>query len=340
MKSRVVIFLFLAMSIGNFVYADQSSSPTNLLPTGIPGPAPAAFASLLPSSFAPAGFSLGSVVVNPYVQIGYQINAVNMGVPINVEFDPDQANPNAHLILGTQDVVLRDYNFWMGTVGMNAILSPTLTVFGSASGFLPHSFIEKGILPISLDNLGAQFETTMTGIDFESWTIQCGVSVGIGGGYSVLAGSLWQYTIMVYEDPRSGSRTPNPTMRQDFLLKNWAPYIGFQFLQIGYYRAAFVYSPLLTSSGAISSRTTTPIMSDLSYNLNQPGYMASFTGEYFLPLQPPTTFSIWFNGAISSLKGSSDVIFTAGNIHRSGVVSDLTLNQYSLGGGVTLGLIF
>lgn len=81
-------------------------------------------------------------------------------------------------------------------------------------------------------------------------------------------------------------------------------------------------------------------MSDLSYNLNQPGYMASFTGEYFLPLQPPTTFSIWFNGAISSLKGSSDVIFTAGNIHRSGVVSDLTLNQYSLGGGVTLGLIF
>ncbi|MFH0959683.1 MAG: HNH endonuclease signature motif containing protein [Pseudomonadota bacterium] len=86
------------------------------------------------------------------------------------------------------------------------------------------------------------------------------------------------------------------------LLKNWAPYIGFQFLDTGYYRAAAIYSPILTSSGAISSRTTTPVQSDLTYNLNQPGYLMSVTGEYYLLLSPPATFSLWFSGAISSTK--------------------------------------
>ena len=152
----------------------------------------------------------------------------------------------------------------------------------------------------------------MTGSNFESWTIQCGVSVGIGGGYSVLAGSLWQYTTMVYEDARNAFRQLNPTLRQDFLLKNWAPYYWVPIFGRQELRAAAIYSPLLTSSGAISSRTTTPVQSDLSYNLNQPGYFLSVTGEYFLPLPPPTTFSAWFSGAISSIKGSSDVSFVAG----------------------------
>ena len=285
------------------------------------------------------GFKVGKVLLNPFVQLGYQWNGVNLDVPINTEFDPLPGN-DAHLVLGTQNVVLKDYNFWMGTVGLNAIISPAITVFGSASGFLPRQFTETGVLPIALNDLGVQFESTMTGSNFECWTMQCGASVGIGGGYSVLAGSLWQYTTMVYGDARSGSRQLNPTIRQDFLLKNWAPYIGFQFLETGYYRAAAIYSPILTSSGAISSRTTTPVQSDLTYNLNQPGYLLSVTGEYYLPLPPPATFSLWFSGAISSIKGSSDVSFVAGPVSRSGVKSDLVLNQYSLSGGLSAGLIF
>ncbi len=111
-------------------------------------------------------------------------------------------------------------------------------------------------------------------------------------------------------------------------------------MQTGYYRATVIYSPFLTSSGAINSRTTTPVVSDLSYDLNQPGYLISATGEYFLQLPPPASFSFWFTGALSSISGSSDASLVSGPITRSGVVSTLSLNQYSLGGGVTLGLIF
>ncbi len=286
------------------------------------------------------GIKIGKVLVNPYTQIGYQFNSINMGIPINVEFDPFPNIPEAHLALGTMDVTLKDFNFWTGVVGLNVTLSPTLTVFGYASGFLPHSFTEIGKLPVSLGSFDFSPQISFTGVNLECWTMQCGVSAGLGSGYSLLLGSLWQCTSMNYEDQIVNGTPNNPTARQDFLLKNWAPYIGFQYMQTGYYRAAFIYSPLLTSSGAISCRTTTPVVSDLSYNLNQPGYLLSITGEYFLPLPPPATVSFWFTGAISSIKGSTDISFSSGNISRNGVASDLSLNGYSLGGGMTLGLIF
>lgn len=341
MKPFVVIFLLLAMSIGSFAYGDQSSSlMSNLVPSGIPGPATTSFSSLIPAGLAPSGFSLGKVTVNPFIQIGYQWNGVNMAVPVNVEFDPDPASQIAHVKIGTEDVVLKDYNFWMGTLGLNAIISPTLTLFGSATGLLPRSFTQIGQLPFSVGPLAFNSNQTMTGTNFESWTLQCGLSMGIGGGYSVLLGSLWQQTTMEYDDLRMNGAPRNPTARQDFMLNNWAPYIGFQILQPGSYRAALVYSPLLTSSGAINSRTTTPVLSNLYYNLNQPGYLVSVTGEYFLPLPPPASFSLWFTGATSVIKGSSDIEFTTPTNTRSGNVSTLSINQYTLSGGVTLGLEF
>ena len=286
------------------------------------------------------GIKIGKVLVNPYTQIGYQFNSINMGIPINVEFDPFPNIPEAHLALGTMDVALKSFNFLTGAVGLNVILSPSLTVFGSASGFLPHSFTEVGKLPISLGPLGFAPQVSFSGVNLECWTMQCGVSAGSGSGYSLLLGGLWQYTSMNFEDQNINAAPRNPTSRQDFLLKNWAPYIGLQYMQTGYYRAAFVYSPLLTSSGAINCRTTTPVISDLSYNLNQPGYLLSITGEYFLPLPPPATVSFWFTGSISSIKGSTDISFISGNISRNGVASDLSLNEYSLVGGMTLGMIF
>ncbi len=241
---------------------------------------------------------------------------------------------------GTSDVALKNFNFWTGTVGLNAIISRDLTIFASASGFLPHTFRQVGKLPFSLGPFGFAPEIDFTGSNLECWTMQCGISLGNWGGGSFLLGSLWQYTSMRYDDMTIFGHPGNPTATQDFLLKNWAPFIGLQYMEAGIFRAAVIYSPFMTSSGSLDSRTIAPIMSDLSYNLNQPGYLVSVTGEYFLPMKPPASFSLWFIGAASSLKGSSDVGFVAGNISRTGVVSDLTLTQYSLGGGLNAAITF
>ena len=225
------------------------------------------------------GFAFPKVLLNTYFQFGYQLNAVNLGVPVNVQFDPIPNDPIAHLAIGTSDVALRNFNFWTGTVGLNAIINRDLTIFASAGGFLPHTFRQEGKLPFSLGPLGFAPEINFTGSNLECWTIQCGLSLGNWGGGSLLLGSLWQYTSMRYDEMTILGRPGNPTATQDFLLKNWAPFIGLQYMEAGLFRAAVIYSPFMTSSGALDSRTITPIMSDLSYNLNQPGYLVSVTGD-------------------------------------------------------------
>ena len=67
------------------------------------------------------GIKIGKVLVNPYTQIGYQFNSINMGIPINVEFDPFPNESQAHLALGTIDVTLKDFNFGTGVVGLNVM---------------------------------------------------------------------------------------------------------------------------------------------------------------------------------------------------------------------------
>jgi len=287
------------------------------------------------------GTKVGEIMINPIVQVGYQRNGINMSIPIEAEIDPFSAIQIPHLAIGTTDVVLKDYNFWMGTLGLNAIISPKLSLFGSATGFQPHDFLEIGQTPISLGNLGFVSDLVMTGSKLEYWIIQCGASYGIGGGYSVLGGFIWGKTAMAYTNPRRGDvPLANQTISQDFLLKNWVPFVGLQFMEPDYYRIALIYSPLVTSSGALANRTSQPVVTNMTYNLNQPGNLVSFTFEYYFRIPPPSTLSIWVNGAAQSIKGSSDMEFEAPGIFISRNVSTLTLNQYSLGGGITFGLVF
>lgn len=265
-----------------------------------------------------------------------------MNVPINADLDPFPLLPLPHLKIGTTDIKLLDYNFWMGTAGLNAVISPTLTLFVSVGGFLPHEFTESGQTPISLGPVGGSPETSWTGSKLECWNIQWGVSYGIGGGNSILAGMLWGHTSSVFNDPRNQSGPlANQTLSQDFMLTNWAPFLGFQVMQKGNYRAALIYTPFLTSWGAMHYRTALPVATDLSWNLNQSGYLLSFTGEYFLPSLPPeATVSMWFNASLSTIRGSSELQFESPVFSQKRTVDTLSLTQYTIGGGLSFGVIF
>jgi hypothetical protein len=139
-------FLFVAglivLLIPGYLFG-QGLNPGSFI-TGMPSPQTIGQTTPMEGFFSGlqglTGFKIGKVLLNPFVQLGYQWNGVNLDVPINTEFDPLPADQNSHLVLGTMDVVLHDYNFCMGTLGLNAIMSPTLTVFGSAIGLLPRSF--------------------------------------------------------------------------------------------------------------------------------------------------------------------------------------------------------
>ena len=315
-----------------------------LMPSGIPPVSGESFSSLTGSvvnSIPGLGaFTAGKVVFNPFAMIGYQKTGVNMTVPMNVDYDPYPGIETAHLKMGSIDVTLEDFNFWYGTAGLNVILSPTVTLFGSVAGYLPRTFTQFGAQPVSFGPLASNVQFTMTGYGLELWTMQCGASLGFSKGYSVLLGSLWQHTSMKYDDMRIGSVPVNASMKQDFMLTNWAPFIGLQYLQPGAFRASVIYSPLLTSWGNLVCSTIQPVITTLTYSLNQPGYLLGVTGEYFVPVPKQTSLSVWLTGAASVISGDSEAQFEAPGISINRSATGLTVSQYSIGGGFTFGLVF
>ncbi|MGB6067409.1 MAG: hypothetical protein WBG50_21600 [Desulfomonilaceae bacterium] len=145
-----------------------------------------------------------------------------------------------------------------------------------------------------------------------------------------------------FENPRTDSGPlQNQTILGDVLLKTGVPFLGIQILQEGYYRAAVLYSPVAWSQGALDFRSFQQTLSDLSYSLNQPGNFVALTAEYYFPFPPPATLSMWFNGSLVNIRGSSDLEFTtAGPAKFRTRDVTITNTQYLLGGGITFGLAF
>ncbi|MGO9116321.1 MAG: hypothetical protein ACLQPD_01790 [Desulfomonilaceae bacterium] len=337
---KIMLFAFvLGVFLPVIVFA-QTPLPS-LIPVTLPGTSSTvgdseagSFLSNLPLV---QGLKMGKILLNPSFQVGYQHITANMSIPISA----DVGVPAGQLQIGTVDVSLKNFDFWSGTLGLNVIAGP-ITLFGSWGGFSPRLFQFTGETPISVGLAAAEPILEMSGTNFQFWVAQVGAAYTFKKGYSILGGFLWNQTEFQLTDPRIGSvPLDNQTLRGDVLMQVYVPFLGIQVMQEGVYRGALLYSPVAWSSGALDLRTSTPILSDLRYSLNQPGNFAAFTAEYYLLFKPPVTWSLWFTGSLVSIKGNSNLQFTtaAPDIVRTRDVT-ITNTQYLVGGGVTLGLVF
>jgi hypothetical protein len=280
---------------------------------------------------------MGKILLNPSFQVGYQHITANMSIPISA----DGGVPAGQLEIGTVDVSLQNFDFWSGTLGLNVIAGP-ITLFGSWGGFSPRLFQFSGTIPISVGPLAAEPVLDMSCTNFQFWAAQVGAAYTFKKGYSILGGFLWNQTEFQLADPRIGSvPLANQTLAGDVFMQVWVPFLGIQVMREGQYRGTFLYSPLAWSSGSLSLGTTAPLLSNLSYSLNQPGNFAAFSAEYYLLFKPPVMFSAWVNGSLVSIRGNSDLQFTvaAPAVVRTSNVT-VTNTQYLIGGGLTLGVVF
>jgi len=339
MKKLLVVAIILGVFSPSAVLA-LTISPS-LIPTGLPSlpsmsedSAAGSFVSNLPLV---QELKAGKIILNPYVQIGYQHIGANMSIPIS----SDVGTPSGQLQIGTVDVSLQNFNFWSGTVGLNILAAP-FTLFGSAMGFAPHVFQLTGQIPISLGAAGATPQFEMTASNFQFWAVQSGVGYEFKKGYSILGGFMWSQMVVEFENPRTVSGPiANQTIQGDVLLKTGVPFIGLQVMQQGYYRAALLYSPVAWSQGELDFRSFQATLADLNYSLNQPGQFWAVSFEYYFPLKPPVMLSMWFNGSLVNIRGTSDLEFTTAGPTTFRTKDVLITNtQYLLGGGITFGLAF
>ncbi len=339
MKKMLLLVLFLGVFFPAALFA-QNLSPC-IIPAGMSSMSStgedSGGGSFLSSLPLVQKLKAGKIVLNPYAQVGYQHITANMSIPISA----DVGVPAGQIEIGTVDVSLQNFDFWYGNLGLNVIAGP-ITLFGSWGGFSPRLFQFTGEIPISVGPAAAQPTLEMSGTNFQFWAAQVGAAYTFKKGYSILGGFLWNQTEFRLGDPRQGSvPLPNQTLAGDVFMQVWVPFLGIQVMQEGQYRGAFLYSPLAWSSGSLQLGTTAPLLSNLSYSLNQPGNFAAFSAEYYLLFKPPVTFSFWVNGSLVSIRGTSDLEFTAAapTVVRSKGVT-ITNTQYLIGGGVTLGVVF
>jgi hypothetical protein len=296
---------------------------------------------IFPSLAGLPGINLGKVILNPYVQIGYQKVGSNITFPIETEA---VLRLNNALEIGTMDMTLQEATFWTGTVGLNAVLNPTLTLFSAAGGFSPKNVVAPSYLPISLNNITGPAQMYFTGTNVEYWFIQVGASLGIGGGWSVLAGYFWDHFAMEAVDPLLGGIPfPNQTLRADFLTKTSTPFIGLQLNQTYYkYRASIIYSPVAQCRVLMATRSSQVGLSQLLYSFDKPGQFVAVNGEYDTDLSQKLFFSLWATGSWMRVVGNGELEFvsTLPPVSASRSTSNASVTKYSVGGGFGLGVVF
>ncbi|MGD9817204.1 MAG: hypothetical protein AB7V04_00745, partial [Desulfomonilaceae bacterium] len=116
-----------------------------------------------------------------------------MDVPIQADFDPP--SPIPHVSIGNMSIALKDYNFWMGSAGVNVVFSPKVTAFVSATGFLPKEFVQTGALPISVGQQNFLPLLSFTGSHLEYWTFPSALTYNLNQPGSLLSLTL-EYSVL------------------------------------------------------------------------------------------------------------------------------------------------
>jgi hypothetical protein len=280
---------------------------------------------------SPLGSLMEHVKVNPYVQVGFQWLGANLNLP--VQNDLFQAIP---LEIEELDVSLEDANFWTGIVGVNVIANEKYSFFAAAGGFVKRPFVTAGRFPVNVGGVSGVPFLEFTNSNLESWFAQTGI-----GLRPFLVGLYWNQFSFELTEPRS-RRGPieNQTLRGDFIAKTFPPFVGFAIPASG---ATFtlLYSPLAYSDTDLALRSSRDTSAELRYSWNKPGDLLIALLQYNTPLTSAISTGLWVNGSWLSLRGNGQLEFQniSPPISRNKDVT-ITMTQYVLGGGVTLGITF
>jgi hypothetical protein len=240
------------------------------------------------------------VILNPYVQVGFQHLGVNLTFPINAE----RVLPIGSLEIGPLDAALKDARFWQGNLGLNAIVSPKVTFFALAGGFSPRLLLVPAEVPIALGPASLTANLEFTASNFEVWLIQLGAAYSLMPGFSIIGGLYWDHTSLEIADPRQEAvPIENQTLRGDIQAKTWFPFIGVQVTDPRFV-ASLIYSPVAVTNMKTALRSSQNRLVDLRYSWNKPGQFLGFTAQYNLPFPPPVAANLWVQGTWMHVEGT------------------------------------
>jgi hypothetical protein len=201
-------------------------------------------------------FDVGGMRLTPNVRVGFQWMGLNFNLPTldALQFGPTGAAPI--------DIQLKDARVWVGSVGLEAQLSPALSLFVNAEANAKRtasavtSDDPLRAVPLLLPAEPNRWDASQ----LEWWAVEGGVAYSIMNDVALLGGLRRDHLSFGLDNPRDAFGNPvnlgfsipgiilaNRTAAADFQLKLLVPYLGLRFTGDNY-RGSLSWSPFANAA--------------------------------------------------------------------------------------------
>lgn len=306
-------------------------------------------ASAIPSLPTLEELSLRKFKITPFGKFGYQRMGLEVYAPIPFDLSIPQAETYRG---GSAYLKVRDVDLWLGEIGLDIQIAPTVRVFMRGTANAPQN-LAASMLPEAGGPTGAS-EWKRYSLD---WLIlEGGAAFDAGGVASVIGGMRWD-RLDVALNERSGavSTTLGPyrnvnLISADVLSDLWIPYIGIGFTGPSY-KASLIGSPILLAEIRIRTRLHADILPSHTFlgdglvTLTHPGGFVEGNVEYLARPVPATQLSLWGRAGAVTSRGPGETEGNYKTTHPDLKVElvegqNVIFTRYNLAGGVAFNFSF
>ena len=273
------------------------------------------------------------------------------------------------------DLSIQDANVWIGSAGVEIIVSPLLSVFMRVDGNLQRTVNVRtsefpsppsGPIPYNWD-----------GTRLEWWDIEGSAAYRIAGNLRVVGGFRLDHLSLALGDPRDINGNPvdfsgiippltvvDRTANGDIQTKLWIPFLGLQFRGPNY-NASVIWSPFASGKVSIPTRWLAYTADFLiggsetyenvqwKFTSFNPGAFLEGSLEYDVNVDSTYMFRLWCKGSWSKIRGAGNLDsvnnsqsffpfppFTSSSHQSSSERNTSTLTRYFISGGIALNVLF
>lgn len=314
LRSKLLICM---ASLVIIVVGGASANAQGLFGADLPG------GSFLASIPGLGSFDIAGIKMSPNVRVGFQWMGLNFNLPTL------DALPIGFTGAAPIDIQLKDARVWVGSVGLEAQLSPPLSLFVIAEANAKRS---AGAVTSEepLGNVTGLAPNRWDASNLEWWAVEGGVAYNIMNDVAIFAGLRRDHLSFGLDNPRDAFGNPinftlnvpgiallTETAAADFQLKLWVPYLGLRFAGANY-RGSLSWSPFVNSAVKVPDHfiinefifpvpVTASAAVEWKYSMFRVGTQIAGDFDYDLRLAQNFSLKAWAKGSWLRVRGRGNL---------------------------------
>jgi len=275
--------------------------------------------SFFPSVPGLSSCDVAGVKLTATGRVGYEWIGLNFNLPTLSPFGVGDG-------LAPIDIQLKDAHVWIGSLGLDAQLTPRLSLFANGEA---NARTKAGAVvsddPFLHLNGRSRYQWNASGLEW--WAIEGGAAFNVLEGAAVFAGLRRDHLSFKLEDPRDQFGDPvnfvipfpggliSGRNAADLQVKLWVPYVGLRVIGTNC-RASLIWSPFVnavvkipdnSAFNFVLSPLTLLIGLEWRYSMFQTGSVVEGQFEYDVRLSSNFLISLWAKGSWLRVRGPGNL---------------------------------